>query len=307
MRTAFVKILIELAKKDDRICLLTGDLGFHALEEFREKFSERFFNCGIAEQNMAGLAAGLALCGKKPYIYSIVPFVTLRCLEQIRNDICYQNLDVKIIGIGGGFSYGTLGSTHSVMEELAILRVLPNMTVLCPADAFETEELISKSYQTENPTYIRITKADKASLHDQKPDLEIGKPYAIKEGTKTAIISTGPQIIFSIQAAKELKEKGYDIKIINIHTIKPIEKNSLLRMLEGIDDVFVFEEHSVMGGIGSAVLECLAETEWKGKVKIIGVPDEFSSCVGAQDYLRKKYAIDKEGIIKSILNEQKSK
>jgi transketolase len=302
MRKAFVKTLIELAEKDERICLLTGDLGFHALEEFKDKFPERFFNCGIAEQNMAGMAAGLALCGKKPYIYSIVPFVTLRCLEQIRNDICYQNLDVKIIGIGGGFSYGTLGSTHSVMEELAILRTLPNMTVLCPADEFETEELISKSYQTKNPTYIRITKADKASLHNQKPDLEIGEPYVIKEGNKIAIISTGSQAIFSVQAATELKEKGHDIKIINIHTIKPIKKNSLLKMLEGIDKVFVFEEHSVMGGIGSAVLECLAESDWKGRVKIIGVPDEFSSCVGSQDYLRKKYAIDKEGIIKSILN-----
>ena len=242
------------------------------------------------------------MCGKKPYIYSIVPFVTLRCLEQIRNDICYQNLDVKIIGIGGGFSYGTLGSTHSVMEELAILRTLPNMTVLCPADAFETEELILKSYQTKNPTYIRITKADETSLHSKKPDLEIGEPYIIKEGSKIAIISAGSQAIFSVQAATELKEKGHDIKVINIHTIKPIEKNSLLKLLEGIDKVFVFEEHSVMGGIGSAVLECLAESEWKGKVKIIGVPDEFSSCVGSQDYLRKKYAIDKEGIIKSILN-----
>jgi len=302
MRKAFVKTLIELAEKDERICLLTGDLGFHALEEFKDKFPGRFLNCGIAEQNMAGMAAGLALCGKKPYIYSIVPFVTLRCLEQIRNDICYQNLDVKIIGIGGGFSYGTLGSTHSVMEELAILRTLPNMTVLCPADAFETEELILKSYQTKNPTYIRITKADETSLHSKKPDLEIGEPYIIKEGSKIAIISAGSQAIFSVQAATELKEKGHDIKVINIHTIKPIEKNSLLKLLEGIDKVFVFEEHSVMGGIGSAVLECLAESEWKGKVKIIGVPDEFSSCVGSQDYLRKKYAIDKEGIIKSILN-----
>ena len=227
MRKAFVKTLIELAEKDERICLLTGDLGFHALEEFKDKFPGRFLNCGIAEQNMAGMAAGLALCGKKPYIYSIVPFVTLRCLEQIRNDICYQNLDVKIIGIGGGFSYGTLGSTHSVMEELAILRTLPNMTVLCPADAFETEELILKSYQTKNPTYIRITKADETSLHSKKPDLEIGEPYIIKEGSKIAIISAGSQAIFSVQAATELKEKGHDIKVINIHTIKPIEKNKI--------------------------------------------------------------------------------
>ena len=159
MRTAFVNTLIELAEKDENIYLLTGDLGFSVLEGFIQKFPERFINCGVAEQNMMGVAAGLALSGKKPYVYSIIPFVTMRCFEQVRNDICYQNLDVKIVGVGSGLAYGFLGATHHAIEDIAILRVLPNMTILSPGDPTEARELTLKSYQTKNPTYLRLNKS----------------------------------------------------------------------------------------------------------------------------------------------------
>lgn len=301
MRGAFVKTLIELAEQDNRVCLLTGDLGFHALEEFREKFPDRFVNCGVAEQNMMGVAAGLAMCGKKPYVYSIVPFITLRCLEQIRNDVCYQNLDVKIIGIGGGFSYGTLGATHSVLEEVAILRALPHMTVLCPADLLSTEELTLKSYQSDGPTYIRTSKIDKGQVYSQKPNLEIGKPNVVKEGKDNVIVATGLPVFLAQKAAEELKNQGIDLKVIDFHTLKPIDKEYFFKEIKDSKKIFTIEEHSLMGGTGAAVAEILMEFGWRGELKKIASPDQFPSEIGQAEYLRKRYIIDEEKIVKTIL------
>jgi len=303
MRKSFVKALIELAKKDKDVCLLTGDLGYHVFEEFVKEFPDRFFNCGISEQNMVGMSAGLALSGKKPYVYSIVPFATLRPFEQIRTDICYQNLNVKIIGVGGGFSYGTLGSTHIVLEDLAVMRALPNMTVLCPSDLFETEELVLRSYEKSGPTYIRLTNAGQFKTYDQKPMLEIGKSKVLKDGKDGLIIASGLQAGFSLEAANELEKNGHNFKVISLHTIKPIDKKDILSHAKGINKIFVFEEHSIFGGVGSALAEIFLEAGWQGKFKSIGVPDEFSKDIGTADYLRKKYLIDKEGIIKIILKE----
>jgi transketolase len=301
MRKAFVKTLIELAEKDERIYLLTGDLGYAALEEFAEKFPKRFINCGVAEQNMMGVAAGLAMCGKKPYVYSIVPFVTFRCLEQIRNDVCYQNLDVKIIGIGGGFSYGTLGATHSVLEEVAILRALPNMAVLCPADLLATEELMLKIYQTNSPTYIRTSKVGECEVYSQKPNLEIGKPNVIRDGKDGVIIATGLPIYFFLKIADELKKQNINLKILDLHTLKPINKEYLLKEIKDFKNIFTIEEHSVIGGTGSAVAEILAQSDFPAKLQIIGIPDEFPKEIGSADYLRQKYSVGLEEIKKIIL------
>jgi transketolase len=305
MRKAFVKTLIELAEKDERIYLLTGDLGYKALEEFSQKFPKRFINCGVAEQNMMGVAAGLALCGKKPYVYSIVPFVTLRCLEQIRNDVCYQNLDVKIIGIGGGFSYGTLGSTHSVLEEVAILRALPNMAVLCPADLLSTEELIIKSHQTTCPTYTRTSKLDGREVYKEKPNLTIGRANILKNGKDGAVVATGLLLSSCLQIAEELKKENLNLAVLDFHTLKPIEKDYFLNQIKNYKKIFTVEEHSVIGGAGSAVAEILAESDWQGSFKIIGVPDEFPKEIGDADYLRKKYLIDTEEIKNRIIKEYK--
>jgi len=307
MRKAFVKTLIELAEKDESVYLLTGDLGFHALEDFALKFPKRFVNCGVAEQNMMGIAAGLAMCGKKPYVYSIVSFVTLRCLEQIRNDVCYQNLDVKIIGIGGGFSYGTLGASHSVLEDVAVMRVLPNMTVLCPADLLSTEELINKSYTTKNPTYIRISNVGKCEVYSQKPDLQIGETNTIRKGEDGAIIATGLPVYFSLEIIDELKKQNINLKLLDFHTLKPINKDHLLSAVKDFKNIFTIEEHSVIGGTGSVVAEILAQSDFVGNFKIIGMPDNFLDQVGEADYLRKKYIIKKEEIINNILNYFKQK
>ena len=303
MRNTFVKKLTELAEKDKRIYLLTGDLGFSVFEDFAEKFPKRFINCGVAEQNMMGVVAGLALSGKKPYVYSIVPFVTIRCLEQIRNDVCYQNLNVKLIGVGGGFSYGSLGATHYAIEDLAILRTLPNMTVLCPADPIETEELIMKSYQTENPTYIRLGRTGEKKIYNFPPQIEIGKPSILKRGEDGIFIATGIQVNICLEAAEKLKKMGYDFKVISLHTLKPINKESLLNEVKGIKKVFTVEEHNIIGGLGSAVAEILMESDWQGDFKRIAVSDEYPSEIGSAEYLRKKYHLDTEQITSYVLNQ----
>jgi transketolase len=302
MRKAFIKTLTELAEKDERIFLLTGDLGFHVFEDFAERFPERFINCGVAEQNMMGVAAGLALSGKKPYVYSIAPFVTMRCFEQIRNDVCYQNLDVKLIGVGGGFSYGTLGPTHWGLEDVAVLRALPNMIVLCPADLAQTEELVLKSYEMQSPTYLRLMNIGENKVHDSRPSLEIGKPLVLKEGKDGAIIATGLEVSSCLEVLEKLRDKGHIFKLINLHTLKPIKKDDLLKEIKEIKKIFTVEEHNITGGLGAAVAEILAESSWQGSFKIIGIPDEYPKEIGSADYLRKKYRLDAEQITKYILD-----
>lgn len=301
MRETFIKELIKLAEKDKSIYLLTGDLGFSVLEKFIEKFPNRFFNCGVAEQNMMGVAAGLALSGKKSYVYSIIPFVTLRCLEQIRNDVCYQNLDVKIIGVGSGLAYGSLGATHHAIEDLAILRVLPNMTILCPADPVETRELILKSYQTKNPTYLRLNKSGEKILYQKKPEIEIGKPSVLKEGKDGVIIATGILVNLSLEIVEKLKERGYNFKLISLHTLKPIDKKALFEELIGKRLILTLEEHNIIGGLGSALAEILAESDFKGKFKRIAIPDQYSPVTGETGYLREYFGLVNDKIVEEIL------
>ncbi len=295
MRNAFIKSLTEIAEKDDSVYLLTGDLGFSVFEDFKERFPRRFINCGVAEQNMMGVATGLALSGKKPYVYSIVPFTTLRCLEQIKNDVCYQNLDVKIIGVGGGFSYGTLGATHYAIEDLAVLRSLPNMTVVCPADPAETESLMEEIYNIKTPAYLRLGRSGEENLYHGKPELKIGEPSVLKQGEKGVLIATGIGAGLALKVAQE-----YNLKAISLHTLKPINKESLLKGVQGFDKVFTIEEHNIIGGLGSAVAEILAESDWQGFFERIGVPDEYPSLTGSADYLRNKYNLNAEKLAQII-------
>lgn len=302
MRQTFINTLIRLAERDKRIYLLTADLGFSVLENFAQKFPKRFLNCGVAEQNMIGVAAGLALSGKKVYVYSIIPFVTMRCFEQIRNDICYQNSDVKIIGVGAGFSYGPLGTTHHSIEDLAILRALPNMTVLSPADPIETKALVIESYKTKNPTYIRLDREGKEILYHSRPEIAIGKPTVLKEGKDGAIITTGTYLKIGISLIKKLRRQGYDLKLISMHTLKPIDKKALINEIREEKLIFTLEEHNIIGGLGSAVGEILFDFNLGNRVlKRIGVADQYADVIGEQDYLKKYYKIDPESIYRKII------
>jgi len=256
MRKAFIKTLIGLAEKDKNVFLLTGDIGYSLLEDFANRFPERFINCGIAEQNMIGVAAGLALSGKKVYVYSIIPFITMRCFEQIKNDLCFQNLDVKLVGCGAGFSYGPQGTTHHAIEDIGVLRVLPNMTILSPADPTEAEELILQSYKIKTPTYIRLDKGSK-KLYSSKPNITIGRPTVLKEGKDGVIVATGAYLEVGINIVKKLEQNGHNFKLMSMHTLKPIDTEFLVKEISGKKLIFTLEEHNIIGGLGSAIGEIL--------------------------------------------------
>ena len=308
MRTAFIKTLIELAKKDKDIYLLTGDLGFSVFEEFKQRFPNRFVDCGVAEQNMIGVAAGLALSGKKVVVYSIIPFATMRCFEQIRNDICLQNLDVKIVGVGAGFSYGAQGPTHHAIEDLAVMRSLPNMTVLCPADPIETGLAVKAMFKLKGPVYLRLGKSKEENIHFKPFEFKVGKANLIKNGRDITIIGIGPILKNAILAAENLEKKyNISIRIISMTTLKPLDKNIVLRATKETKAIFSIEEHSLVGGLGSAAAEILAESKNKILFKRIALPDEFCKEVGSQEYLREKKGLSVKKIQKTIEKTWRSK
>jgi transketolase len=301
MRAAFINTITQEARKDKDIFLLTGDLGFSVLEDFRKEFCGRFFNIGVAEANMVGIAAGLALCGKKVFVYSIASFVTTRCLEQIRNDVCYQNLNVKIIGVGSGLSYGSAGATHYSIEDIAMMRALPNLTVICPGDPLEVELAIKESCRHDGPMYIRLGKGKEPKVHETIENFTIGKGIILNNGSDIAIIATGNMLYNAKQAADRLIEKGISVRLISMHTVKPIDRDLVIRAAKETKAIFTVEEHSLIGGLGSAVAEILAEEESKVSFKRIALPDIYALDVGSQEYLRKKYGLSTEAIAQNIL------
>lgn len=302
MRKEFIKVLTKLAEKDKDIYLLTGDLGFSLFEEFIQKFPKRFINCGVAEQNMIGVAAGLAMEGKKPYIYSIIPFATMRCFEQIRNNICYQNLNVKIIGMGAGFSYKAEDFTHYAIEDMAILKPLPNLILLSPADAIESKKLIMQSYFKNQPVYMRMDKSNKI-VHKESDKIIIGKPFVFRAGNDAIIITTGSCIETAINVAKKLEKNGINLKVIGIHTIKPIDEKSLLKEIQNYKFIFTLHEHKTIGGLGSSVAQILIRNITQNIIfEDFGVSDDYRNVVGSQEYLKKYYKIDEDSVYKKIIN-----
>ena len=301
MRNAFVETLIKLAEKDKDVYLLTGDLGFSVFETFAKKFPNRFLNCGIAEQNMMGVAAGLALSGKKPYVYSIIPFVTIRCLEQIKDDVAYQNLNVKVVGVGGGYSYGYLGATHHATEDIAMIRVLPNFKVFAPGDSVETKNLMIEAYKKKGPAYFRLTNVGGKVTHHNKDKIKIGEPFVFNKGKDGTLIVNGIFLGIGKDLIGELKKMGYNFKLISLPTLKPINEESLWKELKNQKLVFSLEEHSLIGGMGTALAEILSEKELKGTLKRIASPDKFFPKVGKAEYIREKYHLTKEQIKKYIL------
>jgi transketolase len=303
MRQTFINNLILLAMKDKDIYLLTGDLGFPFILEFSKKFPGRFLNCGIAEQNMMGVAAGLALAGKKPYVFSFVPFVIFRCLEQIRNDVCYQNLNVKIIGAGSGITYGTHGSSHYGIEDVSVLKAFPNLVILSPADQIEMKNLILQSYKTKQPTYIRFEKNAKESFHKTDDKIILGKPSILRNGKDGLIITTGSSLETGIKTVKKLSESKYNLKLISLHTLKPINKTSLIKELNDIKYIFTIEDHKIVGGLYSSIAEILIENNLRNiTLKAFGIKDKYEAIIGNQEYLRKYYKIDSNSIYKEIMN-----
>ncbi|MFQ5406356.1 MAG: transketolase family protein [Candidatus Micrarchaeia archaeon] len=299
MKKAFFSCLEKLAEKDSSITLLTGDLGFSVLEKFKEKFPKRFYNAGIAEQSMIGISAGLALCNKKPFVYSIIPFLTMRCFEQVRVDLAQQNLPVRLVGTGGGFSYGLDGVTHHATEDLAIMRVLPNMTVACPADPFEAVQALEKSQEIRGPVYFRLSENSR-DLYEHS-SFEFGRATCVREGSNATVFCTGPVLENVLKAASFLKkEKGISIAVYSVHCIKPLDEKAVLTAAEKGVPVFSVEEHSKTGGLGSAISEVLSPFECKPAHFILGLPDAFQKTVGSRDFLISKAGLSAQRLAQEM-------
>ena len=294
MRTAFIKTLIELARKDDSIFLLTPDMGYSVLEPFRDEFPDRFLNTGIAEQNTIGVAAGLALTGKIVYVYSIIPFVTMRCYEQVRLDLAYNNTNVKLIGVGAGLTYGSLGPSHHAVEDIAIMRSIPNMTVLCPGDPIETAELGKASYATFGPTYIRLGKNGEPRIHPEGTKIEIGKAITIMNGNDFAVITTSNMLETGKKWVDEWKQDGMSVGLISMPSMKPFDSDTVIQLIGKEIPILVVEEHNVIGGLGTAVSEVIAKVGKPVKFKQIGINDKFSHVVGGHSFQREKFMLDKK-------------
>lgn len=301
MRDTFVRTLVELAKQDKNIELITGDLGFGVLKPYYEAVPDQFTNAGIAEQNMTTVAAGMALEGKTVFTYSIGNFPTLRCLEQIRNDCAYHNANVKIVCVGGGFVYGSLGMSHQATEDLAILRALPDVVVMAPADLVEAEECTKALAKYPGTAYLRLGRGGEKRIHDKIENFQIGRAIKVHDGEKVAIFSTGAIFEEVTAAYDELKEKGFNPAVYTFPTVKPIDKETIEEVARGFDLIVTCEEHNIVGGFGSAVAEAMAEMKDKKAVLMrIGLNDEYSVRVGNQKYLRQQYGIDAKSIVEKI-------
>ncbi len=301
MRNIFVKTLVELAEKDKNIELITGDLGFGVLKSFWETVPNQFTNAGIAESNMTTVAAGMAAEGKTVFTYSIANFPTMRCLEQIRNDCAYHNANVKIACVGGGFVYGSLGMSHHATEDIAIMRCLPNVIVMAPADEVEAEACTRALAETPGTAYLRLGRGGEMQIHNRIENFQIGKALKIKSGSKIALFSTGAIYDEVDIACRLLMDKGYDPAVYTFPTIKPIDKDLIHECAENFDLIVTCEEHNVIGGFGSAVAEVMAEMRHKKAFQLrIGVEDLYAIKVGNQKYLRQQYGLDSKSIAEKV-------
>ncbi len=306
MRKVFFENLKEVASKDKNIFLLSADLGATFFSDFKSIDPQRFINVGAAEQNMIGVGAGLSMLGKNVYCYSIIPFLIMRTFEQIRIDLCYNNLSVKLLGSGGGLVYGFEGITHHAIEDIAIMRSLPNMTVVAPGDAKEAECLAKESVNHKGPLYIRFGRDIDPVIHNGKLNFKIGKGIVIKHGKDVCLIAAGTMLYMAKLVSEDLQKNGIDVGLISMHTIKPLDKELIQECAKRYKAIFTLEDHNIIGGLGSAVSEVLAETEYKGAFKRIGIPDRYSSDVGRPDYLLEKFGLDLQSIVSNILKEYKN-
>lgn len=302
MRNAFAQAVTELGDVYPDLVLLAGDIGNRLFDKFKDKHPDRFYNCGVAEANMTGVASGLAASGLRPITYTITPFNTVRCLEQIRLDICYPDLPVIVVGTGAGLSYAGLGATHHSMEDIAILRTLPNMHIVCPADPVEVRLAVKDALRLARPTYIRLGKKGEPVIHQVDPDFEIGRGITVREGSDVAILSVGNMLAPALTCADQLERHGISVKVVSLHTVKPLDDGMLSFLFAEYKLVVVLEEHGLIGGAGSAVLEWgNARRVDLRKLICIGGPDRFLSGCGEQKEARLMLGLTPESICKQVV------
>ena len=302
MRDAFVRALMREAAKDPNLVLITGDLGFGVLKPFWETYPDQFVNAGIAEQGMTGLAAGLALSGKTVLTYSIGNFPTLRCLEQIRNDCAYHDANVKVVCVGGGFVYGSLGMSHHATEDMAIMRALPGVTVFTPGDPVETEAVVPQMLKTPGTCYLRLGRGGEPTLHtDDMADWVMPRATTLRQGTDVALLSAGGILTQTTAAAELLAQRGVSAEVVSFPCLKPLDEEKVAELCARFKHIVTVEEHSVVGGFGSAVCEAAAETGSGARIHRIGMEDAYSCIVGTQQYLRGAYHMDGEAVCERTL------
>lgn len=305
MRNAFADEVTLLAAQDKRIVMLPADIGNRLFDKYKEQFPDRFYNCGVAEADTISIAAGMALCGLRPIAYTINSFITTRCYEQIRVDVCSNNVPVVIAGVGAGLSYSPLGITHHSCEDIAIMRVLPNMTVICPGDAYEVRAAVRAALKHNGPVYIRLGKKGEPLVHKEVPKFEIGKGIIISKGDAddVCLVSTGNILPVAVNVAEVLKKHGVSTQVVSMHTVKPIDNELLEDAFNKFEIVASIEEHSLLGGLGSAIAEWLTDNyHQRAKLLRFGTQDIFMHKVGDQGYARQFFGLTAETISNKILN-----
>lgn len=308
MRNAFADEITKLGALDSRVVLLAGDIGNKLFDKFKEHAESRFYNCGVAEANMMGVAAGMALCGLRPVVYTITPFTTTRCFEQIRVDVCYHKAPVIIVGTGSGLSYAELGPTHHSCEDMAILRTLPGMTVVAPGDATELRLALRAALKLDGPVYMRIGKKGEPAIHASEPAFKIGRALTIQNGQDVCLISTGVMLSVMIEAARLLAQQGILARVESFHTVKPLDEEKLREIFSGLPLVAVAEEHSRIGGLGGAIAEWLVRQEApRAKLLAFGTDDEFMHEIGSQQYARRKFGLTADNIANQVAEKLKSR
>jgi transketolase len=299
MRPIIIQYLTQQAERDPSIFLIVGDLGFSFIEPFKERFPNRFINAGIAEQNMIGIAAGLAMAGHNVYVYSIIPFLTMRCFEQIRNDLCYQNLPVKLIGNGSGFTYATDGITHQGLEDLSLMRALPNMTIVAPGSKNELEQLMPALHALPGPAYLCLGNIENLVTYPAQTTVTLGKATEIVPHATQSIIATGNALDLAWQTQQQLQEQGISIGLVSMPTIKPLDIDFLAS--RPWQALFTIDEHMINGGLGEGVARFLCEhMAHKVMFQTFGIDDVYFHQIGNRAYLKEKAGLCKDAIATAI-------
>ncbi len=302
MRKACLNAVYELARQDKRVLFFGSDIAAGTLAQFQKEMPDRYFMEGVSEANIIGVMSGLAMNGKIPYLNTIAVFSTRRCYEQILLDAAMHNLKIRIIGSGGGLVYAPLGPTHLAFEDMSLMRIIPNMTIVAPCDAEEMKRLMPRTLDHEGPMYIRLGKGGDPIVSSPDKDFKIGKAILMRKGRDALVVSTGVTLKLVLDAAEELKTRGVELKVLHMHTVKPIDRAAIMEAAFGVKTIITVEEHSVIGGLGSAVAEIVAEAGFSPAKKFlrIGLPDLFPDKYGSQEKLMNFYGLTKEKIVSAL-------
>jgi transketolase len=302
MRNAFARTLAAAAAEDARLVLLSGDIGNRLFDDFKARGAERFVNCGVAEANMMSMAAGLAMSGLRPVVYTIAPFVTTRCLEQIRVDVCYHHQPVVIVGVGAGLSYASLGGTHHACEDIGLLRLMPGMAVICPGDPLEVPGALRAALMHDGPVYLRLGKKGEPAVHTQAPAVRLGRSITVRPGSDVALLAVGTVLPLACAAAELLASRGVGARVESFHTVKPLDEACLTEVFDRCRVVATVEEHSILGGAGGAVAEWLTgRAARRARFLRLGTPDRFLHEAGSQAYARRTFGLTSEAIAGAVL------